>query len=357
MSLMRYLILCLFCSLLIACDNATPTNNKSKSPNPHLVEVIEASHTTVSITRVRTGSLTALKEIAIYNQEEGQITDFPFYEGDRVEKGQVVAKLDDRLLQAQLARADAELKKAQKDLLRIKGLTERGLMPETEITRVETEVAVAQADKQVLLTRIDYTTLRAPVSGIISHRFSEAGNIAEQYSHLLTISDQSQLLMEVSVSELMINQLHLGEDVSIQIDALNNQGGISGQVTRIFPTIDPITRTGLIEITIPSVPEGAKPGQFARVTLRTQPVSRLLIPFSTLRQNKVGSFVFVVNQDNLAQVKHVKTGLRVDDQIEITEGLAQGDLVITRGFTNLIEGKSVSIVSAFSPNNSLPDTL
>ncbi|MBE0439049.1 MAG: efflux RND transporter periplasmic adaptor subunit [Gammaproteobacteria bacterium] len=344
---MRLITLCLVGLSLLACNQQTPTAN-NKPEKPHLVEVITAQTKTISIQRQRSGTLTALRKIQIYNQEEGQITALPFYEGDKVTKGDIVAKLDDRLLQAQLARAQATVRKAEKDLLSIKGLSERKLIPQTEITRVETELAVAKADQQALLTRIDYTVMRAPVSGLISERFSEQGNIAERYTHLMTISDQSALITKLDVSELLINKLNVGDKVSMTIDALTELEPLSATISRIFPTLDPITRTGTVEITLNPVPHGAKPGQLARVILRTQEQARLLIPFAALRRSGDGDYVFIVDAQQHAQIRPVVTGLKIGDAIEILDGIKDGEQVITRGYTNLNKDKAVTVVTPFS---------
>ncbi len=344
---MHYVILLFTTSLLLittACsEQATPEKKVAK---PHLVEIITAHSQALTINRQRNGTLTALREIEIYNQEEGQITALPFFEGDEVKKGDVVAKLDARLLQAQLDRTQALRHKAEQDLLRFKNLAEKGLTPKTEITRVETELAVAKADEKALLTRLDYTVIRAPISGIVSERLSEQGNIAERYSHLLTLSDQSSLITEVAVSELLINKLNVGDKPLLSIDAIGVVNApLQGKITRIYPNLDPFTRTGTIEITLTPVPTGARPGQLVRVTLKTEQSKRLLIPFASLRRSNEGDYVFTIDKEQKAQITPVVTGLNVNDQVEIVSGLTEGVTVVVRGYTNLHANKPVTIVN------------
>lgn len=350
---MRFILLCLISFCLLSCEQQEEPAVKNKSKKPHLVEVVTAETKNISIQRQRSGTLTAIRDIQIYNQEEGEITTLPFYEGDKVTKGDVIARLDDRLLRAQLARSGATVRKAEKDLLRIQGLSERGLTPQTEITRVETELAVAKADQQALLTQLDYTVIRAPISGLISERLSEQGNIAERYTHLMTISDQSTLITELDVSELLINKLSIGDKVTMTIDALPDLKPLSATISRIFPTVDPITRTGTVEITLNPVPNGAKPGQLARITLRTQEQARLLIPFTALRRSDDGDYVFIVDAQQQAQIRPVITGVKIDDAIEIIDGISDGEQVITRGYTNLNKDKPVTVVTPFSQQTSL----
>jgi membrane fusion protein (multidrug efflux system) len=347
------LLLLMGCFVISACSDK---KNAPKKPKPdHLVEVITVAHAQVSIERERTGTLQALQEIQIFNQEEGRIIDLPFYEGDVINQGDIVARMDVRLLQSQLARTQALRKKAEKDLARMRNIANKRLMAEAEMTRAETDLAVARADEQALNTRLDYATLTSPISGLISQRLSEPGNIAERYSHLLTVSDQSQLITEVSVSELLINKLNAGDAVTIYIDALaqTQEEGVQGTITRIHPNLDPVTRNGIVEIALSPVPQGARPGQFARVILRSQKAERLLIPFAALRRSSEGEYVFYVNDQQKASIAKVVSGLRVGSQVEILSGLAVDQQIIVRGFTNLRTNKKVMVV----PNNNAISTV
>ena len=326
-----------------------------KEVKPHLVEIISAKRQNLSITRERSGTLKALREIDIYNQGEGQITSLPFYEGDTVKKGDIIAKLDDRLLRTQLERTQALRRKAEQDLLRLKSLAAKGLSPKTEITSAETELAVAKADEHSLLTRLDYTIIRAPISGVVSQRLSEQGNIAERYTHLLTLSDQNSLVTEVAVSELLINKLHIGDKTDITIDALDNlDSPLQGTITRIYPNLDPFTRTGTIEITLTPVPKGARPGQLARVTLHTEQEARLLIPFTALRHSVDGDYVFTIDSEQKASITPVATGLNLNEQVEIISGLTEGASIVVRGYTNLSANKKVTVVNGAVNNNTHP---
>ncbi len=332
------------CLFLVACDEQAPVAKKELKQ--HLVEVAKLQRQIVAIENERSGTLTAVRDIEIYNQEEGKIVDFPFYEGDRVKKGDIIAKLDDKLLRAQLFRAQALRTKAEKDLLRLKELAKKGLTSQIELTRMETELAVAQADERALLTQLDFTVIRSPISGLVSERLSEKGNIAERYTHLMTVSDQSSLLTEVSVSELLINKLKTGDKVELSIDALGPQfEPLVGTISRIFPNLDPFTRTGTVEITLNPVPVGARPGQLVRVILRTEQEPRLLIPFNALRHGEQGDYVFTINEQQQAEVSPVVIGSTINGFIDVLRGLNEGDKGVVRGYTNLKPDKKVTIVN------------
>jgi len=330
--------------LFLAGCNQDAEKKEKKTKKPHLVESINVVISSTGVEQVRTGTLRARREVKIHNQEDGQVINLPFFEGDTVQKGAVVARLDDKLLLSQLARAQATLKQAKQDLERTKNLFKKKLVSDEELNRAQTALDVAKADTEVLATRVSYTTIRAPISGVVSERLSEPGNIAERYTHLLTISDPTSLITEVTLSELLISKLSLNHPVQVSVDALGGQV-FEGHISRIYPNLDPVTRRGTIEVELKPVPEGARPGQLCRVRIKTNAANRLVIPFSALRRDQTGEFVFTIDDDQKVQRTKVLAGLRIGEQVEILDGLAEGQQVVTKGFLDLAPGKKVKIVS------------
>jgi membrane fusion protein (multidrug efflux system) len=340
----------LFGALLLACAVAClsgcgpePEAVAPKVEPVHLVETALVVSDSLSVVRTRTGTLRALREVKIYTQEEGRITDLPVYEGDRVATGDVVVRLDDALIKAQLARAAATRKQAEQNLNRLKELRGKKLVSEDEYARSQTQLEVSEADEQVLKTRMGYTTIESPLNGVVSERLSEPGNVAERNQHLLTISDPSSLVTELPVSELILPDLAVGDVARVRIDALGNRV-YEGRITRIYPTLDPLTRRGTIEVEIAPVPAGAAPGQLCRVELSTRAALRRVIPFSALRRDETSEYVYVVDGEGRAQRVDVTSGLRLGEKVEIRQGLEDGQQVVTRGFLNLIPGMPVKRV-------------
>lgn len=346
LNIVKMLIMIQAAMFLVACSEDSSSSKpeaKKKKAKTHLVETYAVRLHTKGLQRQRTGTLRAQREVKIFNQEEGQLTQLPYFEGEKFKKGAVIARLDDALLKAQLARAVASRKKAQSDLKRIKGLRQQDFSSEEELARVSTELAVAEADELLLKTRLSHTKIKAPFSGVLTKRLVEVGNVAERYTHLLTIADLSTLNSEVSISDILLSKIKLNDTVSVRIDALGNQS-FPGRISRIHPSIDPQTRRGIIEIELNPVPKGARPGQMARVTLSTHVGEYLLIPFRAIRVDDESSFVYVVDTENKIQRRNVNTGLRLEDLVQIKSGLNEGEQVVTKGFLGLKENKKVKIV-------------
>ncbi len=355
---------------LVACSQDTAKENR-KPDKAHLVESASVERVNSGVTRVRTGTLRARREINIYAQEEGRVTALPNYEGDKVTKGQIIARLDDELLRSQLARAEATRLKAEQDLRRIRDLHKKRLTTDEELSRAETDLEVARADVELLNTRLSYTVIKAPISGVISNRLTEPGNVVEKHNQLLTISDPSSLVTEVSVSELLMPHMAIDDPVKVTIDALG-PSVYNGHIVRIHPTLDPVTRRGMVEMELKPVPPGARPGQLCRVEFTTRVAPRLVIPFRAIRRDDQGEYVFVLqdagsainaadktdtNNDqqpnksgkngdaNTVVIRAaVRSGLRLGEQVEILEGLEEKQQVVVRGFLGLSEGKKVKIV-------------
>ncbi|MBN1007898.1 efflux RND transporter periplasmic adaptor subunit [Amphritea pacifica] len=333
--------------MLAGCDQPPPA--KARMPKPHLVEVLSVQPVDIELERVRTGTLEAFQTINIYNQEEGIVKQILPREGDTVKRDDLLITLDDQLLSAQLQRARAVRQQAEKELQRISGLIKRNLTARSELTQKETDLAVAKADEQVIATRLGYTRIKSPIDGVVTARHTEPGNLAEKSSLLLSLADLSSLRLKVDVSELLLNQLPPEMPVDIEIDALRsanraNSFEVSGRVSRIYPTIDPTTRSGTLEISLNPAPRGARPGQFARVKFQIARQQVLLLPFASLRQSDSGSYVYIIDNDNHVQIRPLQTGLKAGEQIEVLAGLQPGERVITRGFTNLKAGMPVTVV-------------
>jgi membrane fusion protein (multidrug efflux system) len=328
---------------LVACGPSTPPE-QTRGERPHLVETARVVADDFSLVRTRTGTLRARHEVMIHTQEEGRLIDFPYYEGDRVEQGEVLVRIDDALIQAQLSRAAATRKQAEQDIRRLKELRARKLVSEDEYARALTQLEVSQADEQLLRTRLGYTTIHSSLDGVVTARLSEPGNVVERMKHVLTVADLSTLVTTVEVSELVLPHLRIGDTARVRIDALGDEIH-AGRILRIFPTLDPVTRRGTLEVELNPVPPGAAPGQLCRVEFTTHAKQRFVIPFGALRRDDASEYVLVLDDENRAQRVAVTSGTRLAEKVEILSGLEEGQQVITKGFLGLNAGKVVKPVN------------
>jgi RND family efflux transporter MFP subunit len=334
--------------LLVGCDQTQRATSRTPAPTP--VEVASVTRSPLIAHRILTGSLQAVTTVHIFNEEEGRIVELPFYEGDAVEQDAILARIDDRLIQAELNKAEATLKQAKVDVKRIDSLYRKQLASEDELARARTALELARAEVSLLQTRMAHTRIKAPFSGIISERLKETGDVVPVHSHILTLFDPAQIKIVIPVSELLLSNIKTGDTVQVRIDALGEQQ-YSATVKRIFPTIDPQTRKGMMEVQFATIPDGARPGQLCRVTVNTQTTPRRNVPFAAIRHDSQGEFVYRLTVDDKVESVRVQTGILLGNQMEILEGIEVDERVVVKGFIGLRDGKKVV------PVNTKPETV
>lgn len=349
---MKKTLLPLLLLLLAGCDQTQQAVSRTPTPTP--VEVATVSRSPLIAHRILTGSLQAVSTVRIFNEEVGRITNLPYYQGDAVEKDAIIASIDDSLIQAELKKAGANLKQAKVDVKRIDSLYRKKLASEDELARVRTAFETTGAEVSLLQTRLSHTQIKAPFSGIISERLRETGDVVPIHSHILTIFDPAEIKIVVPVSELLLSNIKTNDTVQVRIDALGEKQ-YPARVNRIFPTIDPQTRKGRMEIQLETIPDGARPGQLCRVTVNTQTTPRRNVPFAAIRHDSQGEFVYRLTADNTVESVRVQTGILLGNQMEILEGLEIDDRVVVKGFIGLRDGKEIAPVESKATSSSSAD--
>ena len=331
--------------LLVSCtgDGDDPAaKNGKRQPIPLLVEAATVQSETVSRTWQRIGTLVHRHVLHVYNQEEGRIKDLPWYEGDQVSKGDALLRLDDRLLRAELKKARATRSMAARKVARLERLRKTNAASEENLIAAQTELELARAEVEILETRLGYTLVKAPFDGIITERLAEPGDVKPRNSHLLTLADPASLLVRVEASEQLIADISKGGRAQVILD-LPYVEPLAGRVWRIYPTLNPLTRQGKVEIRLERIPPQAQAGQYARVELTGNEKQRLLIPFSALRRDRMGEYVYIIER-NHALRRDVRSGSRFGSRIEILDGLKGGERIIKRGFMNLKDDTLITVL-------------
>jgi len=346
-TLLIFLLSALF---ITACGDSDSGKTKRKKP-AHLVETIVAKYQDISSSRTLPGTLQAIREVQIINQAPGLLLKLPVYPADSVKTGDTLAQIDDTLIKAEVQKAQASLNQAKVDLRRLNDLAPRNLASESEVAQAQTRKDIAESELQLKQTEFKHTHIRAPFDGIISARLTEPGDVIPMHSHLLTLIDTSSLKAEIHLSELLLPLIKAGNQVEISIDALGKQT-FAGKIQRIYPSIDKDTRRGTIEVILNPVPADALAGQLCRVTIITQAKSRLMIPYTSVRHDKEGAYVFIL-LNSQAQRVNITTGIQQDQQIEVLSGLNPEQEVISKGFFGLKNKMKVRKATA-EPSQSSP---
>jgi RND family efflux transporter MFP subunit len=291
------------------------------------------------------GVVEPIRTVAVNSQLSGALLSVLVEEGNVVQRGDLLARLDDRELQAQLAAAEASFQVAESAYERATQLRERNVITLPEYERDRTTYVAAKAQLDQLRTRLEYAVIHAPITGVITEKRVEAGDIVAPQSRLFTVADVSTMVVRVQVSELDVVDLQTGNEVDVALDAFPDRM-LQGRIRRIFPAADPMTRLVPVEVAL----EGeaarlARPGFLARTTFALgMHENVLLVPASSLVRGAGSEAVFVV-QDGVAVRRIVTTGLTSQGRVEITGGLEAGDVVVTVGNNALQEGAAVRVVN------------
>ncbi len=313
----------------------------------------------VSLTQTISGTLEAVTKIRLYNEESGRITQLPYHEGDTVKKGTLLVQLDNELLKTDVAKAKALREQAKLDFSRLKKLLQKKIATEDEVAKARTELDLAIAEEKRQLTRLNRTSIKAPITGMITQRLYEPGDMLAQQSQILTIIDPTSLRLKASLAERWLPLVKKNQSVTLRIDALGDKK-FNADVVRIHPAINASTHKGIIEILLSPVPAGATIGQFARAKIKLTATNRFVIPAHTIHYEPGGAYVYRVvehanTQNSKAESNKNETtvekiffeqGQQFLSMTEILSGLNAGDQIVSRGFLGLRDGKKVEVTHA-----------
>jgi len=285
------------------------------------------------------GTVTAVESATIAAKVTGVISSLPVSVGSAVRQGQVLAKISAAEINAQLAQADTQLAQARRNLEREQRLLAKDAATREGVKNLEEAVRLAEAGQQQAQTMVGYTTLTAPISGLVAQKFANAGDLATPGAPLLSIENNNRLQVAVAVPEALLAQVKFGDTLALTIPAANFSG--PGRVAEIAPAGDPTSRTATVKLAV-SAP-GLRPGQFARVTLAGASTDNTIsLPVSAVIAFGQMEKIFVV-ENGSAHLRLVRTGAHRDGQVEVLSGLTGSEQVVSEGADQLSDGQAVQV--------------
>lgn len=257
--------------------------------------------------------------------------------GQHVKAGDLLVELDVREIQAKLDQAIAVREHAESELERFTGLLPKRAVSQQEVEAAESRARVARAAVAEAETMLGYTTINAPFDGVITRKLADVGDLASPGKPLLEMEDPTALRFEAGVPDAIIGRIALGAELDVRI----GENRMKGTVSEIAPAADPGSRTSLVKLDLPSTP-GLRAGQFGHVSVPLTESDVLRVPASAIVLRGQMELVFVV-EEGRAQLRLVKTGKQLGDEIEVVSGVNAGEQVVTEGATGLIDGQPVEI--------------
>lgn len=292
--------------------------------------------------------------------------------GDRVTRGQRLAKVEDQEIQEQVKQAqasfdvssatirqrEADMRLAQTNLDRSRNLYERQLIPKqtfddtearyqaavAQVDLAKAQYAQAQARLDELKINLANTVIASPVSGFIAKRALDPGAWITPNSSFISVVDISTVRLVANIVEKDLRRVHEGLKTSVEVDAFPGEK-FSGRIAHVAPVLDPATRTAQIEVVIDNAQFRLKPGMYAKVNfIVEQRDNVLVVPSNAVVDVGGRKGVFLPSDGGTAQFQPVTLGMTEPAQVEIASGIAEGTTVITTGAAALREGDRIQLL-------------
>lgn len=309
------------------------------------VEVAVARKTNVPRGVTAVGSLRSDESVTLRPEVAGRIARIAFREGERVTRGQLLFKLDDSVTRAEYAQAHASYELARSKYERAVDLERQRFISAQARDEAESNMKVLQAAAELAQAKLTKTELRAPFTGVIGLRSVSVGDYVKEGQDLVVLEQIDPLKVDFRIPEIYLSQARVGQALQISLDAMPGKT-YRGVVSAISPLIDAGGRAVVLRAVVKNATAQLRPGMFARVRLLLdQDATSIVVPETALVPQGEDQFVFRVVDGRAVRTK-VDIGQRNEGTVEIRQGVADGEAVVTAGQMKLRDGASVQVVNA-----------
>lgn len=321
----------------------------SFTPPPAQVEVAPARSEVVRDTFQAVGTVEADERVQITVEIDAIVVELPFEEGRLVRKGQLLARLDDREIAAEVKRAEALLNQAQLSWDRWKSLAEEKIASSQDRDNARAAFDVADANLNLARARLAKTRIVAPFSGVVGRRMVSPGAYLRAGDVITDLARIDEVKITFAIPEVYLGDVRRGARVRVATPAYPGKEFV-GRVDVVDPILDPGTRSAQLVARIDNPKAELRPGMSADVrAVLAERARAVTIPAEAVFAEGESSFVYRVNGDSTVSRREVKLGARQEGRVEVTSGLAVGDRVVRAGHQKLFEGAKVAPVEATAP--------
>ncbi|TNE70389.1 efflux RND transporter periplasmic adaptor subunit [bacterium] len=339
----------LFALLVIAnaCGNSSAEENstlaETHKSTPVYVKELQPSTFRHFISVL--GDVESDKTILITPKAAATVEKLHVRSGDKVEQGAILATLDSKIIRNQIEQVETQLNLAETIYERQKNLREQNIGSEVEFLQAETQFESAKSQLAILKEQYANYFIKATISGTIDKVNLKVGEIASPQAAAFQLTNLDALKVTAKISETYITRVDPTDSVEIYFPSLNET--INTKIDVVSKAINASNRTFTVEIYIPNASGNIRPNMMAKVKINDVLThNEIIIPVNTLQIARGEQTVFVAQKTGsswVAQSKKITTGLFYDNDLIIESGLNKGDLLITEGFSNLVNGAAISI--------------
>ncbi|MBB4654647.1 RND family efflux transporter MFP subunit [Xanthomonas sp. F14] len=323
-------------------DGEAKAAEEKKTVDAVPVEIAKAARRAVAASYTGTAALEPRAEAQVVAKTSGVALAVMVEEGQKVSSGQALVRLDPDRAHLAVAQSEAQLRKLENSYRRATQLVGQQLVSAADVDQLKFDVENSRAQHRLASLELSYTTVQAPISGVIASRSIKTGNFVQINTPIFRIVDDSQLEATLNVPERELATLKSGQPVTLLADALPGQQFI-GKVDRIAPVVDSGSGTFRVICAFGQGAEALQPGMFGRIRIDyDQRKDALVIPRLALLDDGEPA-VFVVRKGKASRVP-VKLGYAEGPWLEVRQGLKEGDQVVTAGKVALRDGTAVQVI-------------
>ncbi|MBC8128649.1 MAG: efflux RND transporter periplasmic adaptor subunit [Gloeobacteraceae cyanobacterium ES-bin-144] len=332
----RLLLLPLFWAEV--CAQSAPKKTGPLNAEVYLVKSAPFAQTLSTV-----GTLRANESVTLVSELSRRLVKIQVQEGSDVKTGDLLFKLDDSDLQAELTEIEARLKLAATNKERVDNLLPRKAISQQEFDISTSELRILEAKREIQAVQISKTEIRAPFAGRVGVRQVSEGAYVSPTTPLITLQDVSRIKVDFPLPERYAGEVKTGQKFSFTV--AGNGHAFEGAVTVIEPAIEAVTRSLLVR-GLCSAPQGLLPGGFAEVTLTLDKIDNgFMVPSQAIVPSPRGQGLYLI-ENGKARMQSVDIGIRTDEQVQILNGIKEGDVVVT---TNLLRIRPGVEVTAANP--------
>ncbi|MBY5990964.1 efflux RND transporter periplasmic adaptor subunit [Ferrimonas balearica] len=335
--------LVLFAAAAAAYLTLAPSDEKSAAkPGARPVEVETANVAALELPQqlALVANLEAWQAVTIAPEVSGRLVGLMVDSGDRVQRGQVLARLDNLQQTAQRDEAKAYLVEAQRQLAERTRLADKGAISASELAAQEAEVAMAQARLASAEAELDKRTLLAPFDGVVGLVSHAPGAQVVSGEALMTLDELDRLRLDLAVPQRYLATLAAGQSVQAQIDAWPGRA-FAGQLVAVDSRVNANDMTVAARFQFDNQDERLKPGMLTRIDFALPAEVKPVIPVQAMEYSGSDRFVYTVDEDNIAHRTLIEPGIRQGNTIAVNGGLDVGQRIVVKGLVSIKDGSTV----------------
>ncbi len=309
------------------------------------VRTITVAEETLSETIEALGTARANESVTLTANVTETVREIAFEDGSSVAAGDVIVELTRAEESSQLREAEVAIDDARRKLARVEDLGGRSLVSASEVDDARAALAGAEARLQTVRARLGDRLVKAPFAGVLGFRNVSVGTLVSPGTTITTLDDVSRIKIDFTIPEAVLGSIKSGDALEARSVTYRDQV-FRGRVESIGARIDPVTRAAQVRAILPNDDGRLRPGMLLTIRVVVNERPGIRVPARAVVQESVRAFVFVASAENTAEKREVSLGIRDDEFVEVTQGLAVGERVIVSGIVKLRDGSVIAVQTA-----------